>query len=136
MSRLRSLPRPFQEGFTFNEVLVAMTVVAVVVTGLFLGTMSLMRGNRANDNITTAVNLAQHKLEQLRSSRILRDDDRCPAGGEKTLAAGGGLFDVCWKIAPSGLGPWLKEVEVTVTWREQGDREIRFSTVVFDQGAV
>jgi prepilin-type N-terminal cleavage/methylation domain-containing protein len=126
--------RFFESGFTFNEVLVAMTVVGVVVTGLFLGTLSLMRGNRNSDNVTTAINLAQHQLERLRSSGVLENDDRCPQRAERTTSAAGAVFDVCWSIAPSALGSRLKTIQVKVTWREQRPREITVSSLFFSRG--
>jgi Tfp pilus assembly protein PilV len=128
-----------QKGFTFNELLVAMNVVAVAVMGLSLGMMSVLRGNRTNDNYTVAVNLAQDKIEKLRSFTATPEENRCPNGGDKGVTATGstgGIFDVCWKIERSTLGERLKQIAVTVSWREQQHRELTLSTLVFSDGGV
>jgi Tfp pilus assembly protein PilV len=133
----RCFGRRHQKGFTFNELLVAMNLVAVAVLGLSLGMMSVLRGNRTNDNFTVAVNLAQDNLERLRSSTIITEENRCPPDRDRGVTAAGvsgGMFRLCWKIERSTLGRHLKHIEVTVTWREQRDRELTLSTLVFSEG--
>jgi hypothetical protein len=111
-----------------------MNLVAVAVLGLSIGMMSVLRGNRSNDNITVAVNLAHDNLERLRSSRVLKEENRCPPDPHAGITApgvSGGRFHLCWKIERSPLGRHLKHIEVTITWREQRDRELTLSTLVF-----
>jgi prepilin-type N-terminal cleavage/methylation domain-containing protein len=138
MHRLRHR-RCGQKGFTFNELLVAMSLVAVAVMGLSIGVMSVLRGNRTNDNYTAAVNLAQDHIERLRSFKTHVEENRCPASDAAGISAAGttgGIFHLCWKIERSPLGRDLKQIEVTVSWREQRDRELTLSTLVFSDGGV
>ncbi len=130
MQRLR------QEGFTFNEILVAMTVTGIAVLGYTATTITVIRGNRASENYTVAVNLAQDKMEQLRSHARLTNENHCPAAGETGInptGATGGIFSRCWKIADSTLAENLKQIEVTVTWRDVAPRSVTFATLMFQE---
>ena len=123
-----------RQGFTFNELLVAMNVIVIGVLGLSLAMVAVIRGNKGNDNFAVAVNLAHDKIEQLKASNRLTIENRCPAGGDSGingLGGGGGIFDRCWRIVPSALGTQLKQVDVTVTWREPETHEVSLSTLIF-----
>ena len=131
----QTFPRPgAQAGFTLNEILVAMSVVTVAVLGYFLTTLNLIKGAKAADSYTAALNLAHDKMEELKSRARLTEEDRCPTAGEHGLSVsgtGGGAFDRCWRIATSALGPNLKQIDVTVFWRDSESRELTLSTLVY-----
>jgi Tfp pilus assembly protein PilV len=123
-----------RQGFTFNELLVAMNVMVIGVLGLSMAMVAVIRGNKGNDNFAVAVNLAHDKIEQLKASNNLTTENRCPGGGDSGInssGAGGGIFDRCWRITPSALGTQLKQVDVTVSWREPETHEITLSTLIF-----
>jgi Tfp pilus assembly protein PilV len=130
-------PRSFwqqQAGFTFNETLVAMNIVMVAILGYSLNAVGIIRGNAANDNTTVAINLAQDKMEQLKTQKTLVNDDRCPSSGDHSIAASGapnGIFDRCWTIVDSPLGTRLKQVDVKVSWLEREKHEITVTTLVY-----
>ena len=124
----------WQAGFTFNELLVAMNIVAVAVLGYSLSSGDVIRRQTISGNSTAAINLAQDKLEELQARRNLTDGDLCPSGGDNGIAAkgsGAGIFDRCWKIAASPLGTNLKQLDVTVAWRDHADHQVRLSTLIF-----
>jgi type II secretory pathway pseudopilin PulG len=123
-----------QKGFTFNEVLVAINVIVIAILGYSLSTVGVIRGNLTNDNTTAAINLAQDKMEQLKAQKNLVNDDRCPSAGDRAITATGtlnGIFDRCWRIVDSPLGPHLKQIDVTVSWRDRENREIIVTTLVY-----
>lgn len=123
-----------RQGFTFNELLVAMNVMVVGILGLSIAMVAVIRGNMGNDNFAVAVNLAHDKLEQLKASDRLTDGNRCPGAGDIGINGagnGGGMFDRCWNIVPSALGAQLKQVDVTVFWRDSQDRQITLSTLIY-----
>ncbi len=123
-----------QAGFTFNELLVAMNIVAVAVLGYALSSGDVIRRQLTGDNSTVAINLAQDKLEELQARKILSDGDLCPSGGDRGISAkgsGAGIFDRCWKIAGSPLGSHLKQIDVTVAWRDHMAHQVSFSTLIF-----
>ena len=123
-----------QQGFTFNEVLVAMSLVVVAVFGYFLATLGVIRGSTSSDNYTVAVNLAHDKMEELKALAKLINEDRCPGSGDRgitAVAVVGGIFDRCWKVADSPLGTNLKQIDVTVSWRDYDNHEVTLSTLVY-----
>src|SRR5262249_17674884 len=127
---------PYQKGFTFNEVLVAINVIVIAILGYSLSTVGVIRANLTNDNITIAINLAQDKMEQLKVQKQLVNDDRCPSGGDRAITAAGtpnGIFDRCWRIVDSVLGPHLKQIDVMISWRDHENREIVVSTLVYSE---
>jgi prepilin-type N-terminal cleavage/methylation domain-containing protein len=130
----KSEPMASQGGFTFNEVLVAMSIIVVAVLGYSLSTLGVVRGNTISDHYSVAVNLAHDKMEELKAAAQLGNEDRCPGGGERGITAVGalgGIFDRCWKISDSPLGTHLKQIDVTVSWRDYENREVTFSTLIY-----
>ena len=126
-----------QEGFTFNEVLVAMNVIMIAVLGYSLSSVSVIRDQAANDNLTVAIHLAQDKIEQLKTQANPTNENRCPESGERGISAvgaSGGIFDRCWRTSDSSLGSSLKQIDVRVSWRDYQPREVKLSTVVFIDG--
>jgi len=125
-----------QRGFTFNEILVAMVIIAIGVLGCAATTASVIRGNYASSNYTVGVNLAQDKMEQLRGRAGISNENRCPAAGENGLnVAGGtgGIYNRCWRISDSPLGMNLKQIEVTVAWRDTEPRSVTLATLVYKE---
>lgn len=125
-----------ETGFTFNEVLVAINVIVIAILGYSLSTVGVIRGNLTNDSTTVAINLAQDKMEQLKAQKKLTNDDRCPSSGDHAMTATGtpnGIFDRCWRIVDSPLGPHLKQIDVIVSWRDHESREIVVSTLVYSE---
>jgi len=123
-----------QTGFTFNELLVAMNLVAVAVLGYSLSSGDAIRRQTINGNSTAAIHLAQDKIEELQARKNLTDGDLCPSGGDHGLAANGGtpgIYDRCWRIAASALGTKLKQIDVTVSWRDHVDHQVTLSTLLF-----
>jgi prepilin-type N-terminal cleavage/methylation domain-containing protein len=121
-------------GFTFNEILVAMSLVAIGILSYALGTVGVIRAGATNNNFTVAVNLAQEKIERLRSVGRLSDGSTCPAAGDRGLTpngTAGGRFDRCWIITSSPLGTMLKQVTVKVSWQDHERRELTITTLVF-----
>jgi hypothetical protein len=97
-------------------------------------TVAVIRGNKGNDNFTAAVNLAHDKMEELKASKHLIIGDRCPGAGDTGVSGSGaprGIFDRCWRITQSALGTRLKQVDVTVSWREPESHEITLSSLMF-----
>ncbi len=124
----------WQAGFTFNELLVAMNLVAVAVLGYSLSSIDVIRRQMISGNSTVAIHLAQDKVEELQTRKILTDSDLCPGGSDHGLAANGGtpgIYDRCWRIAPSALGTKLKRIDVTVSWRDLAVNQVTLSTLVY-----
>jgi Tfp pilus assembly protein PilV len=125
-----------QAGFTLNEVLVAINVIVIAILGYSLSTLGVIHGNLTNDSTTVAVNLAQDKMEQIKAQKTLIVDDQCPNSGDHAITASGatgGIFDRCWRVMDSPLGPNLKQIDVMVSWRDRENRQIVISTLVYSE---
>lgn len=123
-----------QAGFTFNELLVAISIIAVAVLGYSLSSGDGIRRQTISGNQTAAIHLAQDKLEELQARPNLTDADLCPSGGDRGISANGsgaGIFDRCWKIAASPLGAHLRRLDVTVAWRDHADHQVSLTTLIF-----
>ena len=133
LRRLLALHR-YHDGFTFNEVLLAMNLVVLGVLGYSAGTGNLIRWNSASRDYAVAVNLAQDKLEQIKAQKNWTDVNNCPASGDHDIAATGepaGRYNRCWVIADSPLGAELKEITVTVSWPGRETREVTLTTLIY-----
>jgi hypothetical protein len=123
-----------KDGFTFNEILVAMNLIVIAILGYALGTTGVIRAGLTNNNFTVAVNLAQEKIEQLKADNPLKGVNNCADGGERAITAtgrAGGSFDRCWTIIDSPMGTKLKQVTVRVSWQDHERRELTITTLVF-----
>lgn len=123
-----------QSGFSFNELLVAMNLTAVAVLGYSLSSLDVVRRETISDHSTVAIHLAQDKIEQLQAQAHPADVDLCPNGGDHAISAKSnvpGIFDRCWSVAPSPLGHNLKQIDVTVTWRDSQGHQTKLSTLLF-----
>ena len=123
-----------RDGSTFNEILVSMNLIVVAVLGYSLSSIGVFRQQTISDNSTIAIHLAQDKMEALQALNLLPDVDLCPSGGDRGISAKSGvagIFDRCWKVAQSPLDNRLKQIDVTVTWRDHQDHRVALSTLVF-----
>jgi len=123
-----------QSGFAFIELLVSLGIVVFAILCASVGSVGMFRQQTAASNSTIAMHLAQDKLEELQALRILTDMDVCPSGGDRGIGANGvapGIFDRCWRIAASALGTHLKEIGVTVSWRDHQGHQVNLSTLAF-----
>ena len=133
LRRLLALSR-YEDGFTFNEVLLAMNVIVIGILGYSAGTGNLIRWNSGSRDYTVAVNLAQDKLEQIKAQKNWTDVNNCPASGDHDIAATGepgGQYNRCWVIADSPLGAELKEITVTVSWPGRESRQVTLATLIY-----
>jgi len=134
MIGLRSARKLNQRGYTFNELLAAIAIGVAFVMSAALNTASMFRHQVVNSNATIALQLAQDKIEELQARRNPADENRCPGAGDIGLSASGatgGPFDRCWRIESSPLGANLKQVDVTVSWRDLQPSEVTLSVLVF-----
>ena len=125
-----------QSGYTFNEILVAVAVTGIAVLCYSASTITVIRGNHASENYTVAVNLAQDKMEQLRTHAPLANENRCPAAGESAInakGAAGGIFNRCWKITDATVGANLKQIDVTVGWGDTDSHSVMLTTLVYQE---
>lgn len=127
---------PRKRGFTFVEVLVALVIIAVGVTGLVSLQRTFMQSSTRATEHSAALEIAQQRLEELRfqlfediasgTDSVLRDD--------KTYAVSWAVapqyFDGLWRTTgdpdlPSPLppSPDAKMVSIEVAWQMRGGED-------------
>jgi type IV pilus assembly protein PilV len=105
-------------GFSLVEVLVAVSIFAFGMLGLAAGAISITRANKTSQFHTMATSLAQEKLEQLKSTSVAfvsSCTSSCEADPPTYL---GVTFTRSWSAALNVPQPGLKQITVTVDWRD------------------
>jgi len=127
-------------GFTLNEVLITLGITSIGLLGFAAGTSTIIRHNHLSTRVTVATALAQDKLEQLKSNPLPNNFNNCDAApiygaaaeiGITSSGGPGGGYNRCWTIGDSGVHPWLKKVDVTVSWNDDMPRNVKISTLFY-----
>lgn len=112
--------KQWQKGFTLVEVLVALVVMAIGLSGVAMMTSSTIVADTGGRQQVAATTLAQEKLENLRSLR--RSDTDWDAGThteyvEEDGTVGSGPYTREWEVEEDYNGQDnLMRVTVTITW--------------------
>jgi hypothetical protein len=115
-------------------------LISVGVLGFAMNTGGVIRGNYLSGNLTVATNLAQDKIEEIRTRKVLTDVFNCPDSSEGAdpaepnidpVGSSGGIYNRCWNIQDSPLGAGLKLIQVTVFWRDYLKRSVTLSTLAY-----
>ena len=120
------------KGFTVIEALMAMVIFGVAILGLAIGATTVVRANQASLYITIATNLAQDRLEELKS----RTSGTITAGSETTTPSGVGVtFTRSWTVDAANVNncpnvSGLICITVTVNWRDYAQRNVVLSSAV------
>jgi len=136
-----------QEGFTLNEILISIALIAIGVIGFSVNTIGVIQGNYTSGNFTIATSLAQDKLEALKVASSFTAVTDSPDSNNPITETGasGGRFTRTWTIATSSFddtttvaaaGSTLWEISATVSWTEYGiSREVVVRTLVFQDAS-
>ena len=117
-------------GFTVIEALMAMVIFGVAILGLAIGATTVVRANQTSLYITIATNLAQDRLEELKS----RTSGTITASSE-TQTVSGVTFTRSWTVDAGGVNncpnvSGLSCIAVTVNWRDYAQRSVVISSAV------
>ncbi|HTD19512.1 MAG TPA: hypothetical protein VK667_08290 [Ktedonobacteraceae bacterium] len=118
------------KGFTVIEALMAMVSFGIAILGLAIGATTVVRANQASLYITIATNLAQDRLEELKS----RTSGTITASSE-TQTVSGVTFTRSWTVDAAGFNncpnvSGLICIAVTVNWRDYAQRSVVISSPV------
>ena len=124
-----------QKGFTLVEVLLS---VIILSTGLLLIAelqLTGVNGNKNSKDMSSAVILAESKIEELKESGFSSlIDGNFPVGTIIPVdpsGASGGIFTRRWTIRPYKSSSSMKHVVVNVTWADKGrSHSISLDTVL------
>lgn len=117
-----------QDGFTLNEILVSIALIAIGVIGFSVNTVGVIQGNYISANVTIATNLAQEKMEEVKAQTSFTNGTVT----DTVTGASGIPFTRTRTIGDFSGESNLKDIQVKVSWREYLiDREVTFNTLIY-----
>ena len=137
-----------EKGFTLIEVFFAIFIIVFVLFALNKMTVLVMRSNSFNDHTSSAIDLAQDKMEELKSalptSTILVDIQATnnndlsnttnfdfQEGNLDGLGRAGGIYTRTWNVADNSPKVGMKSVAVIVSWLDQmGSHKVLLRTIL------
>ncbi len=118
-------------GFTLIEVLVAMAIFAIAVLGLAIGATSVMRANQTGLYTTIATNLAQDRLEELKSRTAANINTTGSPQNNLSVSGVPVKFNRSWTVTAGCNGvTGLTCITVTVGWTDYTSHSVVISSAV------
>ena len=122
-------------GFTLIEIMVAATIFSFAALGLAIGTVSVIQTNQYSHLHTSATNLAQAKLEELRAmTGTAFSGLSCPSfttiGCNDGPVASGTTFSRSWQITANSPVTGVNQIDVRIDWRDYTNRSVTFTASV------
>ena len=114
-----------ERGFTFIEVLQALTLSSIGLLALASLTMGTIHANSKAKRITTAATLAEAKMEDIRAL-----DYAAVAEGADTVTETGVDYARTWTVCTDCPVHGAKEVTLTVEWPEQEPQRLTLETII------
>ncbi len=115
-----------ERGFMMMEVLAALTLFAIVLTGLVPLLVSSTRGMDQGRRTTAATILARDTIEEIRSM-----DFAAVGGGadEITEAGSGASYERAWTVGAGPTGD-TQLITVTVDWIDRSSHQVSLQTLI------
>jgi len=113
------------KGFTLIEVLIALVILSVAFLGLAGLMVQTTKNNSFGGRMTEAATFAQDKLEELRAVSWVT----ITPGSDK-MSSNGMDFSRNWRVTPNPTNGNLKEIAVTINWKDKTSHSIRLLSVL------
>lgn len=128
MTQLAVQPYRACDGLTIVEVLAALSIFAIVGTGLAANSIGTIQSNWTSRSISVASTLAGDKLEQIRSMDPTTNPADLTTGVEhvdannpmNSLGQPGGVYNRTWTVTPNTPTLGLSMISVQVSWTQGG----------------
>ncbi len=109
-------------AFTLLEVLVAIVILSIGLSGVAAFTGSIMNYNREANNVMSATTLAQDKLEELKNTSYSNVASSCDTDS---------IFTRTWNVTSDFPAVNMKTIAVTVSWNwKSKTRNVVLKTIV------
>jgi len=102
-------------GFTLIEVMIALVILSIGILALVKLQISAIQGNTLSQNMTTAVSLAEQRVEQLKDTPYAQ----IPPSESVTVTAANRNFTRQVTVTDSSPLLNTKTVSVLVTWQDK-----------------
>lgn len=118
-----------QNGFTLLEVLIALAIFSVGLLAVNAMTTRVIKSNYQSRNLTTAVDLAQNKLDALKAGDFDSIVVASETGLDSREVAGEGIFDRRVTVTSSPDSDY-KTVDVIISWSDPDPRQVVIQTII------
>lgn len=123
------------QGFSLIELMLAVTIFSFAVLGLAIGTVSVIHTNQNSHLQTSAINLAQAKLEEFRAmTGAVFAGLSCPSftidGCKDSPVVSGTTFSRSWQITANAPVTGVSQVDVRITWTDYASRSVTFTASI------
>jgi len=116
-----------RKGFTFLELMVAIAILLIILSGLLTTFVYCIVMNEANNNLVVAANDAQYVMEKIKS--LDYDSINTSTLNSLTLYFNNLPNENLTNSYVTGTGP--KEITINVNWTERGrQRNFQLSTLI------
>lgn len=122
------LPEPRRAGFSLVEVLLAVLVLGVAVTGLVQASTMSLKGLRDSERLTRAVSLASARMELLRADSYLFAGDLTETADSPFES-----YSIRELIEEDTTHEGLYRVKITVSWEPTGHELYELETLLFEK---
>lgn len=122
--RLRS-----RAGFTVIEVMAALGIFSIGVLGLAAGAITITKANKTSQFHTAATNMAQDKLEQLKSTSV-GFVTTCASACETAPTSQGVTFTRTWVVTQNSPSAGVNKIDVTVSWRDYATHTVTVTSAI------
>jgi len=118
------------KGFTLLELVVAVGILLIVITGLLYAFITCILMNEANSQLMTAASDAEYVMEQIKALPTITftDIDSYAVPAELTNPATEHLRNEDITV-DRGTGSTIRTITVTVTWTGRNGRQGQFRLV-------
>lgn len=118
-----------EKGFTLLELTIAIAVLSVGLLAVASMVHMVIHSNRMSRNLTTATNLIQSKIDELRVGDYADIADEDEYDLDEDEVAGNGIFDRAVSVTEN-FTPAVKIIEVSVSWSDQNPRNVSMRTMI------
>ena len=118
-----------EEGFTLLEVTISVAVLSIGLLAVASMVHMVMNSNQQSGHLTTAINLVQAKIDDLRVGDYASIVDEVESDLDENGVAGNGIFDRAVSMSES-FTPAVKTIEVSVTWNDNNQRHVTMRTML------
>ena len=123
------LTRIQEKGFTLLEITIAIAILSIGLLAVASMVHMVMNSNRQSSHLTTAVNLVQGKIDELRLGDYSSIADESESGLDEDGTAGNGIFARAVSVTEN-FTPAVKIVQVTVSWNDNNPRNVTMRTMI------
>jgi type IV pilus assembly protein PilV len=115
------MKRERESGFTLIEVMVAMIIMVIGLTGVLMMQASVTRGNRQSAQITRCAQIAEERMEQLRGTPINTLTLNAATAMPPNVTDKGITYSVTYTVTtPLAADPNLALIEVVASYNDDG----------------